>query len=58
MSLIEQRESIAAYTIDEFCHAHRIGRATLYELWKRGVGPRFSARRRALMPLRRRVARP
>jgi hypothetical protein len=41
MSLIEQRESIAAYTIDEFCHAHRIGRATLYELWKRGVGPRF-----------------
>jgi hypothetical protein len=37
----EAHEGIAAYTIDEFCHAHRMGRATLYELWKRGIGPRY-----------------
>lgn len=42
MSFIEPaREEIAAYTINEFCRAHRIGRATLYELWKRGIGPRY-----------------
>jgi hypothetical protein len=42
MSLVERaREEIAAYTIDEFCRAHRVGRATLYELWKRGIGPRY-----------------
>jgi hypothetical protein len=31
----------AAYTIDEFCNAHRISRSKLYELWSRGKGPRF-----------------
>ncbi len=31
----------AAYTISEFCQAHRIGRATLYNLWARNLGPRF-----------------
>ena len=42
MSLVESaREEIAAYTVNEFCRAHRIGRATLYELWKRRIGPRF-----------------
>jgi hypothetical protein len=31
----------AAYTVDEFCTAHRIGRSHLYKLWRAGVGPRF-----------------
>jgi hypothetical protein len=31
----------AAYTIAEFCAAHRISRSKLYELWAAGVGPRF-----------------
>ena len=31
----------AAYTISEFCQAHRIGRATLYKLWAQKLGPRF-----------------
>ncbi len=30
----------AAYTIPEFCVAHRISRSALYEMWKRGIGPR------------------
>jgi hypothetical protein len=30
-----------AYTIDEFCKAHRISRAGLYNRWKEGKGPRF-----------------
>ena len=28
----------AAYTIAEFCAAHRISRSKLYELWAAGVG--------------------
>ena len=31
----------AAYSIDEFCEDHGICRATLYNLWSRGEGPRF-----------------
>ncbi len=31
----------AAYTIQEFCEAHRVSRSQLYKLWKQGVGPRF-----------------
>ena len=30
----------AAYTIPEFCVAHRIGRSALYKLWSEGNGPR------------------
>jgi hypothetical protein len=30
-----------SYTIAEFCTAERISRAHLYNLWKRGQGPRF-----------------
>lgn len=30
-----------AYTIAEFCRAHRISRTALYELWALGGGPRF-----------------
>jgi hypothetical protein len=30
----------AAYTIAEFCAAHRISRSQLYELWHAGKGPR------------------
>jgi hypothetical protein len=31
----------AAFTIAEFCDAHRISRSKLYELWTAGAGPRF-----------------
>jgi hypothetical protein len=31
----------AAYTINEFCLAHRLCRAQLYRLWKVGCGPRY-----------------
>ena len=31
----------AAYTVNEFCDAHRISRSKLYQLWAAGVGPRF-----------------
>jgi predicted DNA-binding transcriptional regulator AlpA len=29
-----------AFTIAEFCQAHRISRSTLYGLWREGRGPR------------------
>lgn len=29
-----------AYDVVEFCAAYRVSRTTLYELWKRGEGPR------------------
>jgi hypothetical protein len=29
-----------AYTFVEFCHAHRISRSTLYNLFGQGLGPR------------------
>jgi hypothetical protein len=32
---------IAAYTVNEFCNAHRVSRAKLYQLWAAGLGPRF-----------------
>jgi hypothetical protein len=31
----------AAYTVSEFCTAHRISRSKLYQLWTAGAGPRF-----------------
>jgi hypothetical protein len=31
----------AAYTIDEFCAAHRISRRKFYELEEEGTGPRL-----------------
>ena len=31
----------AAYTVSEFCAAHRISRSKLYQLWAMGAGPRF-----------------
>lgn len=30
-----------AHSIGDFCEAHGICRATLYNLWKSGDGPRF-----------------
>ena len=33
----------AAYTISEFCEAHRISRATYYNLKSAGTGPREMA---------------
>lgn len=31
---------VDAYTVDEFCRAHRISRSKLYDLWRSGLGPR------------------
>ncbi|MGA8612826.1 MAG: hypothetical protein WB760_14240 [Xanthobacteraceae bacterium] len=31
----------AAYTVSEFCDAHRVSRSKLFQLWAAGVGPRF-----------------
>jgi hypothetical protein len=31
----------AAYTVNEFCDAHRISRSKLYQLWATRSGPRF-----------------
>jgi hypothetical protein len=28
------------FSIDEFCRCHRMSKATLYKLWKDGVGPK------------------
>ncbi|MBX9778472.1 MAG: hypothetical protein K2Y71_29210 [Xanthobacteraceae bacterium] len=40
----------AAYTVDEFCVAHRFSRETLYALWRKGLGPaRFKALSRTLI---------
>jgi hypothetical protein len=30
-----------SYTPDEFCTVERISRVKLYEMWKRGIGPRY-----------------
>ena len=30
-----------AHSVDDFCEAHDICRATLYNLWRAGNGPRF-----------------
>jgi hypothetical protein len=30
-----------AFTVTEFCEAHRISRSKLYQLWAVGAGPRF-----------------
>lgn len=30
-----------AYSVDEFCESHGICRATAYNLWRQGIGPRF-----------------
>ena len=34
------RNDRACFTVAEFCDAHRISRAKLYQLWKAGTGPR------------------
>lgn len=31
----------AAFTIPEFCDAHRISRSKLYQMWAAGTGPRI-----------------
>jgi hypothetical protein len=41
MSLVEHSPTVAAFTVDEFCAAHRICRTRLYALWGEGRGPRF-----------------
>lgn len=41
MSSNTYSEKPAAYSVDAFCRVHSICRATLYNLWDRGEGPRF-----------------
>ena len=36
-----QKVTRAAFTIDEFCEAHRISRGALYGMWRAGTGPKF-----------------
>ena len=31
----------AAFTVSEFCDAHRLSRSKLYQLWASGRGPRI-----------------
>jgi hypothetical protein len=40
-AVANQTAERAAYTIAEFCAAHRISRSKLYQLWAAGAGPRF-----------------
>ena len=35
------KTSRAAFTVSEFCDAHRISRSKLYQMWAAGAGPRF-----------------
>lgn len=37
----EPESSRAAFTVNEFCRAHRISRSALYALWRAGIGPRY-----------------
>jgi predicted DNA-binding transcriptional regulator AlpA len=37
---IEVQQGAACLTVTEFCSTHRISRASLYNMWKRGIGPR------------------
>jgi hypothetical protein len=31
----------AAFTVAEFCAAHRVSRSSLYKAWAQGTGPRY-----------------
>jgi hypothetical protein len=31
----------AAFTVAEFCAAHRMSRSSLYNFWRSGTGPRY-----------------
>jgi hypothetical protein len=35
------KQSRVAYTVNEFCDAHRVSRGKLYQLWAEGTGPKF-----------------
>jgi hypothetical protein len=35
-----QHREYSAFTVNEFCDAHRISRSKLYALWSAGIGPR------------------
>jgi hypothetical protein len=35
------KTSRAAFTVSEFCDAHRISRSKLYQMWAAGAGPRY-----------------
>jgi len=41
MSLEHSPVQGGAYTIQEFCHAHRFSRSKLYQMWDEGIGPRW-----------------
>lgn len=38
---IQANDQTCAFTVDEFCRAHRISRGSLYNAWTAGRGPRF-----------------
>jgi tRNA G37 N-methylase TrmD len=42
-SLVKEGNTMSekSYTVDTFCEAEQFTRAHLYNLWKRGEGPRF-----------------
>jgi hypothetical protein len=39
----QARAGRACFTVNEFCDAHRLSRAQLYNLWNAGIGPRWMA---------------
>ena len=34
-------DQVCAFSVDEFCRAHRISRGSLYNYWAAGIGPKF-----------------
>lgn len=34
-------DQVCAFSVDEFCRAHRISRGSLYNYWNSGVGPKY-----------------
>ena len=35
------KQNRAAFTVAEFCEAHRLSRSYLYKIWAAGTGPRI-----------------
>ncbi len=41
MQMNQPLHEIAAYSVQQFCDAHSLGKATFYALLKKGSGPRL-----------------
>lgn len=41
MNAAASSQEAKAFTVDEFCTAHRVSRGLLYKLWAAGTGPRI-----------------